>query len=107
VEASLRRLQTDHVDILTLHYPDPVTPPAETISAIRQLMEQGKILHLGVSNFDSQELTQWIEDIEIVTAQTPYNLLLRDVEEDLLPLCREKEITVLMDPWTGEILGSD
>ena len=86
IEGSLTRLQTDHVDLYQLHTPDPVTPIAETIAALDELVTEGKILHYGHSNFTAQQIADAAAaGGRFVSAQNEYSLLKREVEHDVLP----------------------
>ncbi len=91
VEASLRRLRTDRIDLYQMHEPDPSTPIAETLEALNELVTEGKVLHLGHSNFDAAQIAEadrvaaengWPR---FVSAQNEYSLLARGAEADVLP----------------------
>jgi aryl-alcohol dehydrogenase-like predicted oxidoreductase len=100
VEASLKRLQTDYLDIYYAHMPDYDTPLEETIQAMDDLVRQGKVRYLGCSNFRAFQLSKalWISDKYNLARwdciQPPYNLLTRDIEYELLPLCAEEGVGV-------------
>lgn len=91
VEASLRRLQTDWIDLLWMHEPDPSTPIEETLEALEELRGQGKVRHFGASNFSSAELeaaTAAAEKLSIAgfsVTQDEYSLIARDYEKSLAP----------------------
>jgi aryl-alcohol dehydrogenase-like predicted oxidoreductase len=87
VEASLARLQTDHVDLLYYHRPDGVTPLEQTIGAMEELVREGKAREIACSNLDAQQLEE--VGMHIVALQNEYSLLRRDAEREVLPLCRE------------------
>jgi len=87
VEASLRRLRTDYIDIYQVHWPDPLTPIEECAEAMLALYRQGKIRAIGVSNFSRQQMHVFREVARIHTVQPPYNLFERDAEEEVLPYC--------------------
>jgi aryl-alcohol dehydrogenase-like predicted oxidoreductase len=93
-EESLRRLGTDHVELLYLHAPDPLTPLAESAAELRRLQEQGKTRAVGVSNFTLAQLEQFHAVCPIAAFQPPYNMLQRDIERDTLPWCRDRGIAV-------------
>jgi len=93
VEESLRHLGLDHIDLYQVHWPDPDTPFAETAGALQELVEEGKIRHVGVSNFAVSEMAEFGS---VETLQPPYHLFRRDVERDILPHCREHDIGVLV-----------
>jgi aryl-alcohol dehydrogenase-like predicted oxidoreductase len=93
VEASLRRLGTDYIDLYQLHYPDRATPVAETLSTLDSLVRAGKVRYLGNSNFSGWQIADaaWTartgELTPFVSAQNDYSLLKRDVEAEVLPAC--------------------
>jgi aryl-alcohol dehydrogenase-like predicted oxidoreductase len=95
VEASLKRLQTDVIDIYQVHWPDPMTPIGETADAMAALLEQGKIRAIGVSNFSPSQMNEFGLVAPIHTAQPPYNLFEREIEKDVLPYCERDGIAVL------------
>jgi aryl-alcohol dehydrogenase-like predicted oxidoreductase len=87
VEASLKRLRTDYIDIYQVHWPDPFTPIEESAEAMLELLQQGKIRAIGVSNFTRLQMREFRSVTRIHTAQPPYNLFERESEEDVLPYC--------------------
>jgi aryl-alcohol dehydrogenase-like predicted oxidoreductase len=95
-EESLRRLQTDVIDLYQIHWPKPNEDIEEGWSALAELKEEGKVRHIGVSNFDvsQMERAQGIAPVE--TLQPPYNMLNRGIEEEILPYCAEQEIGVIV-----------
>jgi aryl-alcohol dehydrogenase-like predicted oxidoreductase len=107
VEASLRRLRTDHLDLLQLHWPDHNTPLEETARALDDLLRSGKVRRIGVSNFSVADADALSRMIPIVSCQALYNLLERNpatyhaipleyrTEKDVLPYCREKGFAFL------------
>ena len=95
VEDSLRRLQTDHIDIYQVHWPDPLVPVAETAEAMHTLLKQGKIRAIGVSNFSVEQMEQFRRVAPLHVLQSPYNLFEREIEADVLPYCRKNNIAVL------------
>lgn len=111
VDASLKRLQTDYYDLFYLHWPDYTVPIEETLEAVTQLVKQGKVRHLGASNFASWQLCRmlWLAETRDYTpvsvTQPMYNLLARGIEQELLPMCREFGVaTVVYNPLAGGIL---
>jgi aryl-alcohol dehydrogenase-like predicted oxidoreductase len=94
VEASLRRLRTDRIDLYQIHAPDPGTPIEETLTALDQLAASGKILYAGSSNFAGWQLVDadWVARFHgrrrLVSTQAPYSLLQMDAEQNLLPAAR-------------------
>jgi aryl-alcohol dehydrogenase-like predicted oxidoreductase len=87
VEASLKRLKTDVIDIYQVHWPDPSTPIEETAAAMGMLHDQGKIRAIGVSNFSVAQMILFSKVVPIHTAQPPYNLFERSIEDAILPHC--------------------
>jgi aryl-alcohol dehydrogenase-like predicted oxidoreductase len=89
IDASLERLRTDYVDLFYYHHPDGVTPIAETVGAMQQLVDAGKVRALGVSNVDAQQLREAAATAPLAVVQNKYSLLERGAEADVLPLCEE------------------
>ena len=95
IEDSLRRLCTDHVDIYQVHWPHPATPIAETADAMADLLKQGKIRAIGVSNFSVSQMEEFRKTAPIHVVQPPYNLFERGIEQDVLPYCHAETIATL------------
>ena len=100
-EASLRRLRTDRIDLFQMHEPDPQTPIAETLDALAELVEEGKVVEIGHSNFDAT-MTREADDHAVasgrarfVSAQNEYSLLKRGIEDDLVPALQERGLGLL------------
>ncbi len=94
----LERLQTDYIDLFLVHWPWPYSPIPETMKAMDELLEEGKIHYVGVSNFRNifvQEAMENLQKGEIIVNELEYNLINRNIEKDMLPFLREKEIAVL------------
>jgi aryl-alcohol dehydrogenase-like predicted oxidoreductase len=89
LDRSLERLQTDRVDLLYYHWPDEVTPIAETVAAMAELVDAGKVRAIGVSNLTLAQLGEAAEAAPIAALQNEYSLLERSPERDLLPRCVE------------------
>ncbi len=96
VDASLRSLRTDYIDLYQVHWPDVSTPAAETGAVLQELVAQGKIRYVGVSNYDVAQLAELRRFVAVDTVQPPYHLFRQDIEMDLLPYCAEHEIGVLV-----------
>jgi aryl-alcohol dehydrogenase-like predicted oxidoreductase len=96
VDASLRALGTDYIDVYQIHWPDPDTPFAETAAALAELVAEGKIRHVGVSNFDARQIDEFSRTAPVETLQPPYHLFRREVETNVLPYAREHDIGVLV-----------
>ena len=94
VERSLTRLGTDYIDLYQLHMPDPQTPIEETLSALTDLVREGKVRYIGNSNFAGWQIADadWIArttgSVKFVSAQNHYNLIERNAEADVLPACQ-------------------
>ena len=111
VDASLRRLQTDYIDLYQVHAPDPKTPIDETLRALDDLVHQGKVRYLGCSNFQAWRLALalWRSDTlglaRFDCVQPRYNILFREIEHELFPLCREQGIGIIpYNPLAGGFL---
>jgi aryl-alcohol dehydrogenase-like predicted oxidoreductase len=101
VEDSLRRLKTDRIDLYYIHHTDDNTPLEETLRAMDDLVRQGKVLYLGVSNFEAWRLTEasWISSVNgyspMVCYQGNYSVVVRDLEEDVLRVCQQKGVGLI------------
>ena len=95
LEDSLRRLQTDYIDLYQVHWPDPLVPIEEVARTLRELYEQGKIRAIGVSNYSPEEMARFEAVAPIHTIQPPYNLFEREIERDVLPYALGHRITTL------------
>ena len=96
LEQSLRHLGTDYVDLYQLHWPDPNTPFEQTGEALAEFVAEGKVRHVGVSNFDTEQMAALARSCKVETLQPPYHLFRRDIEDGILPYCREQGIGVLV-----------
>ncbi len=112
VDASLRRLQTDYIDLYQLHGPDPDTPIDETLRALEDMVRSGKVRYVGCSNFQAYQLARAIGRSEAMNVvrfdcvQPRYNMLFREFERELFPLCREEGIGVIpYNPIAGGLLS--
>lgn len=93
VEASLKRLNTDYLDIYYIHFPDKQTPKAEAVGALQRLREQGKIRAIGVSNFSLEQVKEANADGYLDVVEDEFSLLHRDHETDLLPYLKDHQIS--------------
>lgn len=96
VEESLEALGIDYIDLYQVHWPDPETPLAETAAALAELVEQGKIRHVGASNFSAEQLEELSKTLPIETLQPPYHLFRREIEGSVLPWCQDHDVGVLV-----------
>ncbi len=106
VDASLRALDTDHIDLYQVHWPDPETPFEETAEALAKLTADGKIRHVGVSNFDVAQMEEMGATLPVETLQPPYHLFRREIEGDVLAYTAANDIGVLVyGPLAHGLLG--
>lgn len=106
VEDSLKRLQTDYIDLYYIHFPDENTPKDEAVGELKKLKDEGKIRAIGVSNFSIDQLKEANKDGHVDVLQSHYNLLHRDAEQDLLPYTQEHGISfVPYFPLASGLLG--
>lgn len=95
VEQSLRRLGTDHIDHYITHWQDPTTPVTETMEALDRLKTQGKIRSIGASNVSISDVKAYLAAGQLDAVQQEYSMVVRDIEQDLLPFCAENNVSVL------------
>ncbi len=96
IEESLKRLQTDYIDLYQFHWPDPNTPVEDSWGTMVELKNEGKVRYIGVCNFDVQLLNKCMQIESVQSLQPPYSLLRRDIEKEILPYCLENEIGVIV-----------
>ncbi|OGB78185.1 MAG: aldo/keto reductase, partial [Burkholderiales bacterium RIFCSPLOWO2_12_FULL_67_210] len=94
-EESLKRLQTDYIDLYITHWQDSTTPVEETMDALLTLKRQGKIRAIGVSNVDPETLAEYLRYGPVDAAQERYSLIDREIEQTLVPLCQRHNVAVL------------
>ncbi|MBN9388448.1 MAG: aldo/keto reductase [Chloroflexi bacterium] len=111
VEASLKRLQTDYIDLYQVHSPDLETPIEETMEALDSLVKAGKVRYIGCSNYQAYQLGKalWVSDKKGIARfesdQPRYNILYREIENEVLPLCKEEGLGVIAyNPLAGGFL---
>jgi len=95
VEESLKRLQTDYIDLFYIHFPDEKTPKYEAVGALQRLKEAGKIRAIGVSNFSLEQLEEANRDGYVEVLQAHYNLFNREAEEEIFPYANEQGISFI------------
>ena len=112
IDASLRRLQTDYVDLYQAHHPDPETPIDETLRAFDDVVRAGKARYVGCSNYPAWQTARALGRSDVLgvarfdTVQPRYNLLFRQIERELLPLCAEEGLAVIpYNPIAGGLLS--
>ena len=112
VEQSLKRLRTDYIDLYQVHFPDPNTPIEETLRALDELVQAGKVRQIGCSNFSGAQVTAALDTSKrlklaaFVTCQDEYSLLVRGIEKKNVPVMREHGLTLLpYAPLAGGFLS--
>lgn len=96
IDESLRRLGTDHVELLYLHAPDEKVPLTESAGALLEIMGAGKTRSVGVSNFTVEQMEEFHDVCPITAVQMPYNMLQRGIEQRTIPWCRDRNIAVMI-----------
>lgn len=94
-EESLHRLETDYIDLLYLHAPDPQVPVAESAGALRQLLDSGKARSIGASNLTLEQLQEFAQVCPLAAFQPHYNMMQREIELEQLPWCLENQVSVI------------
>jgi aryl-alcohol dehydrogenase-like predicted oxidoreductase len=95
VEDSLRRLRTDYIDLYQVHWPDPLVPFEETAEELEKLRKEGKVRAVGVSNYSPEQMEQFRTAADLTSCQPPYNIFEREIEDDILPYCKQNGIALL------------
>jgi aryl-alcohol dehydrogenase-like predicted oxidoreductase len=96
LEASLRSLGTDFVDLYQVHWPDPATPITDTARTLDEFVREGKARYVGVSNYNARQMSAFQQVRPIDTLQPPYHLFRRDIEQSILPFAQEHGVGVLV-----------
>ena len=92
IDQSLRRLDTDWIDLYQVHWPDVETSQKETIETLLEIQKLGKIRYIGVSNYSAEQIKESLKYVKITSLQPEFSLLAREIEKDTVPLCLEKEM---------------
>lgn len=95
VEDSLKRLGTDYIDLYQIHRPDATTPVEETMEVLKELQQQGKIRAIGMSNHTVEMMKRADKIIELASTQSPYSMVYRKIEKDIIPYCLEDNVGIL------------
>ena len=95
IEESLKRLQTDYIDLLQIHWPDSTTPISETMEAVETLIQQGKIRAFGVSNYNISQIQEAQKTVQIASDQVAYSMLNRKIEAELIPFTVAENIGII------------
>jgi len=96
VDTSLKRLRIDRIPLYQIHYPDPKTPIQETMEILEKLKKQGKIQHIGCSNFSKKLITEFQKYGRIESTQESYNILNRKIEKEIIPVCNKLKMGILI-----------
>ncbi|MBZ0295379.1 MAG: aldo/keto reductase, partial [Anaerolineae bacterium] len=96
VEDSLRRLQVDVIDLYQIHWPDPDPDIEEGWQTMADLQKEGKVRYIGVSNFNAEQMKRAQAIAPITSLQPPYSMIRRDIEDSILPFCKENGIGVIV-----------
>lgn len=94
-EDSLRRLKTDYIDLYQIHWPDNTTPISETFEAVQRLVEQGKVRAAGVCNYNTEQVAEALQTIQLASNQVPYSLINRGIEKQVLPQAMENGMSII------------
>lgn len=94
-ENTLRRLQTDYIDLYQIHWPDITTPIQETMEAVAQLIKDGKVRYAGVCNYNAAQLEEALKYVPLVSNQVPYSMVKRDIEKETIPYCLKHDLSIL------------
>ena len=95
MEDSLRRLKVDYIHLYQVHWPDPLTPIAETAEAMNELLTQGKVRVVGVSNYSVDQMEKFSLKCPLHTSQPPFNIFEKDIENTVLEYCLSHGIAIL------------
>jgi aryl-alcohol dehydrogenase-like predicted oxidoreductase len=94
-EDSLRRLQTDYIDLYQIHWPDATTPIHETFEAVERLIQQGKVRAAGVCNYSAALVEEALETIQLASNQVPYSMINRGIEREVVPQAIKRDISII------------
>jgi aryl-alcohol dehydrogenase-like predicted oxidoreductase len=94
-EDSLRRLKTDYIDLLQIHWADSTTPISETMGEVSKLIKEGKVRAAGVCNYNVQQVDEALKTVNIVSNQVPYSMVHRDIEREIIPQALKKGLGIL------------
>ena len=95
LEASLRRLGTDHIDLYQVHWPDTLVPVEETAELMAEFLREGKVGALGVSNFSVAQMNAFRAVAPLASNQPPYNMFEREIDDEVLPWCEANQVAIL------------
>lgn len=92
---SLRRLKTDYIDLYQIHWPDGTTPISETMEAVQELIDEGKVRAAGVCNYNVEQIEEALKSLPLASNQVPYSMINRKIENDVVPQAIEKGMEIL------------
>jgi aryl-alcohol dehydrogenase-like predicted oxidoreductase len=95
VEDSLKRLGTDYIDLYQIHWPDVTTPIQETFEAVAELIEEGKVRHAGVCNYNVEQMKEAEKYVTLASNQVPFSMVNRDIEDEVVPYCQKNGKSIL------------
>jgi aryl-alcohol dehydrogenase-like predicted oxidoreductase len=95
IDQSLERLDTDYIDLYQVHWPDGKTPHEETMETLLEIQKQGKIRHIGVSNYSVEQMQPCLKIVPLVSLQPEYSLLQRSIEKETVPFCLIHDIGII------------
>ncbi|MEK9627718.1 MAG: aldo/keto reductase [Nitrospinota bacterium] len=95
IDQSLKRLNTDYIDLYQVHWPDVETSQQETMETLCEIQEQGKIRFIGVSNYSAAQIKESLQYAKIISLQPEYSLLAREIEAETVPVCLENNIGIV------------
>ncbi len=94
-EDSLKRLKTDYIDLLQIHWPDPTTPISDTMEVVSELIKEGKVRAAGVCNYNVQQVEEALKTVKIVSNQVPYSMVNRGIENEVVPQALKNKMSIL------------
>jgi aryl-alcohol dehydrogenase-like predicted oxidoreductase len=94
-EQSLKRLKTDYIDLLQIHWPDSTTPISETMGEVATLIKEGKVRAAGVCNYSAQQVDEALKTVNIVSNQVPYSMVNRAIEKEVIPQALNRNLSIL------------
>jgi aryl-alcohol dehydrogenase-like predicted oxidoreductase len=95
VENSLKRLQTDYIDLIQIHWPDITTPIEESMHAMEKLLQDGKVKAIGVCNYDAAQLAEAEQTVKLQSNQVPYSMLNRKIENEVIPYALQHDLSII------------
>lgn len=94
-EDSLRRLNIETIDLYQIHWPDGITPISETMEAVYELIDEGKVRAAGVCNYSTEQVDEALKSVQLVSNQVPYSMINRKIEKDVIPQAIERQMHIV------------